>query len=192
MLASGDLLVDAVDPELQATLLAMAVQEGGVETFENALRILHQTDDATERRQLLSALASVTDEALAARARALTLDPNLRVNEVGTVLARQAAHRTTREAAWQYLQDHFDAIIDRIPARRAGQIVGFAARFCDAVHREQAARFFEPRVSELPGGPRNLAAALESIDLCAARVAAAHDQQRREAATTEPEPPGAR
>jgi alanyl aminopeptidase len=32
--------------------------------------------------------------------------------------------------------------------------------------------FFEPRVAELTGGPRNLAGAVEAISLCAARAEA--------------------
>jgi hypothetical protein len=47
-----------------------------------------------------------------------------------------------------------------------------AASFCDAERISAVETFLEPRIHRIAGGPRNLAASLESIRLCAALVEA--------------------
>jgi alanyl aminopeptidase len=44
--------------------------------------------------------------------------------------------------------------------------------FCDAESRKQLHDYFDPLVAKYDGAPRNLAQALEGVDLCIARVAA--------------------
>ena len=52
----------------------------------------------------------------------------------------------------------------------AGRSPWLAASFCSAAATNDVSAFFGPKVSSLSGGPRNLAGALQSITLCAARV----------------------
>jgi alanyl aminopeptidase len=50
-----------------------------------------------------------------------------------------------------------------------GNVVEPASSFCDHEHRQDAERFFGPRMEKVFGGPRDLALALEAIDLCIAQ-----------------------
>ena len=46
----------------------------------------------------------------------------------------------------------------------------YAASFCSEGAAAKVQGFFEPRVAELAGGPRNLAGAVEAIALCAEKA----------------------
>jgi alanyl aminopeptidase len=90
----------------------------------------------------------------------------------------QAAQPETRDDTWTWLQGSFDALVAHLPERASGETPWLASGFCDAAHGDAVKAFFAPRIDTLPGGPRNLAGALESIQLCAARVAAQRDSTR--------------
>ena len=79
----------------------------------------------------------------------------------------------TRDQAYEFVKTHFDALVARLPKGSAYEAASFlpfvAAGFCDAAHRQDAESFFAARVRDAAGGPRNLAQALEYIDLCVAQ-----------------------
>ena len=79
----------------------------------------------------------------------------------------------TRDLPFQFVEQNIDKLLAVIP-REVGEdyaatfpFVGGA--FCDATHRAAVQTFFEDRVKTFTGGPRNLAQALEEIDLCMAK-----------------------
>ncbi|NOY90673.1 MAG: M1 family metallopeptidase [Deltaproteobacteria bacterium] len=178
---------EAVDANLVGTVLAVAVQDGDAAFFDALTERLFASDDALMRRQLLGALGSTKNEELAERARGLSLDARLRVNEVMTPLGAQISMPETREGTWRWLVDHYDAFVGRIGPYRAGYLPYFARSFCTEDAKQQVAAFFNqpvehrgedgetqrvPRIETLAGGPRNLAGSLEAIHLCATRVEA--------------------
>ena len=167
---------DAVDATLVAVTLIAAVNTPDAATntavFDQLVEHLVGTTDAVLRSNLLAAIGSVEDDALAARALALGADPRLRVNEVTTPLGFQVESAESRERAWTWAQTGIDAILARVATTRGGALPLLFAGFCDAEHRTAVEQFFTPRLATLPGAPRNLRSALEAIGLCAARVAA--------------------
>jgi len=177
--AGGEIHPDAVEPNVAATALAVAVQEGDAEFFDQLTEMLFASDDAVVRGRILSALGHATDEELAARARGLALDARLRLNESTTTLRAQSRMEETREATWQWLTESFDAVKERIGQFRTGFLPWMGAGFCSEERAEQLQAFFAPKIEDLPGGPRNLAGALEAIRLCAAKVEA-HQESARE------------
>lgn len=160
---------DAVASDLVGIAISMAIQEGDVATWEAVLAHLFTTEDAVLRGRILAGLASTEDPALAARALELALDPRLRVNEVLIPLSAQSENAEGRARAWAWFQEHFDALSARIATTRVGAAPWLFSGFCSRQEAEQLRQFFEPRVGELPGGPRNLRGAVEAIELCAAR-----------------------
>ncbi|AKF09650.1 M1 family metallopeptidase [Sandaracinus amylolyticus] len=168
----GAIHADAVAPDLAGIAAAVAVQEGDAALFDAVQTTLFATEDAVVRARLIAALSSTEDAALAARALDLGLDARLRVNEVLIPLSVQAEHDEGRERAWAWLVEHFDALSARIATTRAGATPWLFAGFCSRDDAERVRTFFEPRIAGLAGGPRNLAGALEAIELCAARVQA--------------------
>ena len=159
-----------VDPQLAGLALATAVQESGEGLFEHLLGLLAASTDATERNRILSALGHAEDPSLSARALDLALDPRLRVNEIGQLLGAQFRNPHTRDRAWAWLTEHFDALTARSGAARGGGMPWYAASFCSEEAATEVQKFFEPRVAELTGGPRNLGGAVEAISLCADKL----------------------
>ena len=47
-------------------------------------------------------------------------------------------------------------------------MIGVPGMFCDDAHRADADTFFSPRAAKVDNGPKTLAQALESVDLCIA------------------------
>ena len=168
----GAIHADAVDSNVAGLALSLAVQEGDAAFFDQLTEMLFASTDATVRSRILAALGSARDPTLAARARALSLDARLRVNEVMRPLWSQAGVDESREALWQWVTENFDALASRVGPHDAGRLPRLFAGFCDEPHAAAVEELFRPRIDDLPGGPRNLAGALEGIRLCAARVEA--------------------
>src|SRR3546814_1604795 len=82
-----------------AALPILAVQDGGKAAFDLAEKHLRASDDAVVRREMLGAMGSVTDPALAARARGFVLEPGLlRLNEIFSVIFGQAGEEELRRS----------------------------------------------------------------------------------------------
>ncbi len=160
---------DRLPADLRGAAAQVALQDGDQALFDAAWRRTRETQDLSERGILLTALSSVTD-ARSGRALALSLDPALRVNEVFSPLRGQLADARTREAAWRYFEQHFDALVERVSKQDAGWLPWLAWPFCSAEAADELERFFAPRIASLTGGPRSLAGATEELRLCAAEV----------------------
>ena len=163
---------DAVDPTLADMAVAVAVQEGDAAFFAAVEAKFAASQDSTLRGRLLNAMGMTHDPELASRARALALDPRVRVNEVLTTIDRQMRMPETRAQTWAWIKENFAALVERIATTRGGSTPWLASRFCSVAEAEDVEAFYAPRIAALPGGPRNLAGTLEEIHLCAARVEA--------------------
>ncbi|MGB8224817.1 MAG: M1 family metallopeptidase [Polyangiales bacterium] len=161
---------DVVDSQLAGLALATAVQESGDTLFEHIVDLLGSSTDATARTDMLSALGYAEDPELAERTLDFALDPRVRVNEIDQLLRPQFRNPRTRARAWQWLTEHFDALAARYGSSQVGGMPWYAASFCTDEAATEVQRFFEPRVADLTGGPRNLAGAIEAITLCAEKV----------------------
>jgi alanyl aminopeptidase len=173
----GHVHADAVEPTLVATSLVAAVNtpvDGQPNTafFDALVEALVSSQDAIQRTYLLAAIGSVEDPALAARALALGADPRLRVNEVTAPLQGQVESPEGRARAWTWAETGLESLLARVATTRGGYLPLLFSGFCDTTHRDALEAYFTPRLSTLPGSPRNLRSALEAITLCTARVAA--------------------
>lgn len=165
----GAIHPEAVDPNLAGIALAVAVQEEGPPLFDALAGRLSSIDDERVRAQILHALGAVRDPALAARARALSLDPRVRLNEMMTPIQAQLDQIETREAAWEWFKGHVDAVLDRLPSTSSGYLPLVAMPFCDKRRAAEVESLFSSRIQRLDGGPRNLASTMEVIKLCTAQ-----------------------
>jgi alanyl aminopeptidase len=158
----------AVDADLASTALAVAVRDSGPEVFDTLLERLESTQDSVERGRFLNALASSQDPERAERARDLSLDSSLRVNERLSVLRVQMAYPDLRDAAWRWVEENHRALIEQIDPSSQVELTSLASNFCDTARADEIEDFFTPFIAELEGGPRSLASATEQIRLCAA------------------------
>ncbi len=170
--ADGKVNRKAVSSDLAPIVLSVAVQDGDERFFDLVKETALTNDDATTRSFLLSALASTRDVERGQIALDLSFDERVRTNEIYNLLRPQFDQRETREAAWTWLQENWDAYVKRVTTDGAGGAPYLAGSFCSEAKANEVEAFFKDKVAELRGGPRNLAKALEGIRLCAAQVEA--------------------
>lgn len=160
-----------VNQSIISHAVAVAIQEQGKYYFDHVVEKVLASEDAQFRQRMLAALARTNNADLARQVRDLALDSRIRNNETPTILYTHMNNVERRDAAWDWLIDQHEAIIERIPIWRKGRIASYASVYCDADKAEAANAFFGPKVDALQGGPRALAAAKESISQCVARKA---------------------
>jgi alanyl aminopeptidase len=186
--SDGQLHPEAVEPELLSVVAIAAINDPHsppcprgetcvadgpspeqVATFDHALALMVANDDGTVRQRLLAALSSVEEPSLAERALALTLDPRLRVNELGTPMGMQAETPEGRRRALAWVAAHLPSLRERFATTRLGAVPWTFGGLCSLEERAQVSSLFSPVIADWPGGPRNLAGSLEAITMCAAR-----------------------
>jgi cytosol alanyl aminopeptidase len=166
----GRLHPEVLDSNFVSTALAVAVQESDAAIFDALVAHLRVSDNAVLRRDILLALGSAKTAPLAERARKLALDPDVRAMEVKLVAHAQATQPETRHELWRFITEHIAELQKRLPTDDVGALPYVAAGMCSGEDADRVQAFLLPKVEELLGGPRNLAAAVESIRLCAALV----------------------
>jgi alanyl aminopeptidase len=154
--------------ELHELALIVAVQDGGLQVFDRALEQLSTSEDGLTRQRLLGALAATHEEALSRRVLDLSLAEGLRTNEVLVPLARQAAMPETRSVAWAWLTEHVDGLRKRTSDHNAARMVSVFSERCSEQAAKALEQTFLPIADQIPGAPRELRLALESIRSCAA------------------------
>jgi cytosol alanyl aminopeptidase len=167
-----------VSPELAGVALQVAAQESGAPFFDALVTALAAEVRDDERRRILAALGGVTAPELAARARELTLDPRVHGNELPVLLQAQLARAETRDATWAFFTTNLDKLLARMPGGYASRLAWVGTSYCDRAHRDELEKLFGTRAAALEGGPRDLAGALENMNLCIARRAAQEPSAR--------------
>jgi len=102
------------------------------------------------------------------------LSDRLKHTEALQPLWNQLGQPETRDDAWKWLQEHWDAVAARAStvAFEGNQLVSMGGSFCDGAHEKQVADFLHDRAAKIDGGPRVLARTLEEIHLCVVKRAA--------------------
>jgi alanyl aminopeptidase len=161
---------EAADPNVRQLALVVAAEEIGKPYTDLLWRHFKKSDNAQLRQQLLLAMASNTDPAVAAIMRDRILSPDLKDNEIFYIYYGQMAHADNRQASWEWTQSNLWAVLERIPNWAKGRLPSNFGNFCSREQANDLENFFSPIIDSLVSGPRYLANTLESIRLCAAFV----------------------
>ena len=161
----GKLHAEAVDADLSALVLAIAVEEGDAAFFDALVTRLEKSEGESLRANLLKALGHARAPELVARAQKLVLDPRLHANEWILPLEAQFEQPELAERAWAFLRENIGALARR-PARRSKPF-SLGSVFCDDAHANELEARFSPVAKDVEGAPRVLAGAVETVRLCA-------------------------
>ena len=165
---SGKVDLSRADPDLLRTILRVTVQDAGAPAFDAVTKEFASNRDTNQRYSLLAGLGATRDRALAEKARDFGLDPSVQVGELANIYESNVDEPENRAAAWQWLQAHYAAYRERMPAFRVGYMPKmFADGRCSGAEADELSAFFAPRVKELVGGDRGLSQTLEAIRQCA-------------------------
>ncbi len=158
-----------VNLDLLEVAMSVAIRDHGKFYFDHLIQSALQSDDATYRQWVFSAAGHVEDVQLQQQVLSLALSDTIRSNEVSMLLLPQMQQPTTREYAWEWLQNNLDSVVERIPIWRKGRVSQYAGYLCNEDGRLEVEAFFSNKIEDLQGGPRALANTLETIQLCVAR-----------------------
>lgn len=161
---------DAANPIIVGTALVVAVDELGGDFIDHLYQLVIGSTDAVVRGRALDAIGSTKDPLKASEVRELIFSPELRDNEIFSILSPQTFMQETRDDTWLWFQQNFERILARIPEDSWGRMAFVGSTFCNTEKQAEVQAFFAERINTLTGGPRTLAQTLESIDLCVAKV----------------------
>ncbi|MCI0572591.1 MAG: M1 family metallopeptidase [Myxococcaceae bacterium] len=159
----------AVAPEMLSVVLAVAAEESDAALQERLLSAAKETKDRRVRTQVLGALGAVKDPARARQNLAAALLGAFDVRDASSLLAGSLGNPSTREVAYGFVKEHFDALVEKMPRNSGAYLITHGGYFCDAEHRADVVAFFGERAPKHEGGPRMLAQTLERLDLCIAQ-----------------------
>ena len=165
---SGKADLARADPDLLQSSLKVVVQEDGARAFDATQKEFAVNRNTAQRYALLAALGATRDPVLGEKARDFGLDPGVQVGELANIYEAQTDEPENRDAVWKWVQAHYDAYKQRLPAFRRGYMPKTVAEGrCDAKQADELSSYFAPRIKDLVGGERGLGQTLETIRQCA-------------------------
>ena len=164
----GTLQLDALDPSLVRSALIAAIRADEAVFFDALLATLLASSDTAFRESAAFALGSAEDAELALRVRALLLDNRFNSRLVWLLASSQSRLSGQQEELLKWLETHFDALASRLDANAVSGLPGLASLQCSPHGAARAKTLFTPK-ADVFFTRRELAQAIEGIELCAAR-----------------------
>ena len=156
----------AIDPEMVDSVLLVAAQTGDEALFDAFFAAAKATTESLERRDLMIALLSFTDPALARRGLSLLLDASFDIRESTTALRYSSRSTPPRRETHDFITANFEPLTKRVARDTPGYWPAYAAGLCSEMDRAEVEAFWRDRIPNYVGGERTLKQALEQIQLC--------------------------
>jgi hypothetical protein len=159
-----------IDPELLEIALAVELATSNAQRFEELAAQAVENEDPRFRRRMLGALATGATSDRAPTLFALLGASELHDHEAVRLARRMASNPALDDVLWAWMSEpeNLDALLERFPSRRRGSVIALAAGACDRGRIDSLATLFAPRLDAMPGGPRVLRQAEDTIERCAA------------------------
>jgi alanyl aminopeptidase len=158
----------AVHPTMVDTVLAVAARNGDAKLYDRIYADAKKSTDREERTRLLAALGGFRDPALVDRSMKLVTTDEFEIRESAGLMQGGFANRQTRDQAYKFVVDNYDAIANKLPEMYRPYMAMTLVALCDDDKKAEAEKFFRPKIEPLEGGPRMLKQALEQLSLCSA------------------------
>jgi alanyl aminopeptidase len=158
----------AIAPDMVGSVLGAAAHSGDRALWEKFHTAAKAEKERRERGRLLSAMSGFRDPSIVQENFKIALSDQFDPRESLSLVYGAGGDPRTRQMAWDFVKQHYEDILARMPKDFGGRLVGVGGGFCDAEHRAEIEAFFKDRVTKSPGGPRQLAQMLEGQGLCIA------------------------
>ena len=157
----------AVDPGMVDSVLLIAAQTGDAAMFDAFAAEAKKTSDSLDQRNLVIALLSFSDPALARRGMGVLLDSEFDIRDSTTALRMSRWLNPPRREVHEFIAANFEAMAKRVSRDTPGSWPEYAAGLCSEKDRSEVEAFWRDRIANYAGGERTLKQALEQIELCA-------------------------
>jgi aminopeptidase N len=137
-------LVDpsAVDPTLAAVALTVAAQNGDAGFFDQVQHAAETSPDPQLRNQALRALAHFREPSLVTRALNYAVSRKVRNQDAVSLFQTEMSERSTRDAAWQYVQQDWPRVQAQMTTWAGGLLVASTGNFCSETRQKEVTEFF--------------------------------------------------
>jgi alanyl aminopeptidase len=162
-------LVDhkAVDPDMVDGVLSVAAAGGDAARYQKWLAAAKATKDRLEQERLLLALSMYRDPSLVKDSLALVVGDVFEPAESLRLMWGASKEPSVRAVTWSWLQSNFEKLVAKLPRDEGPYLAWVPVGLCDEATRQLAVKFYEPRLLPIEGGQRELAQAMEELQLCA-------------------------
>lgn len=171
VIAQAKMITDAAlkNPASVDATLAPVAQEVAARFGDAALfsRLQQQSEHAANpqtRESALRALARFENPTLETQALAYAVSGRVRNQDVAAMLVIELMNRNTQAVAWQFIQDHFPAVLAQLTASSGASMVGATGHFCSAEMQRQVKAFFATHI--IPSSAHALGRATDQIGDC--------------------------
>jgi aminopeptidase N/puromycin-sensitive aminopeptidase len=130
------------DATLARTATAIAAQNGDAALFDKLQHVFETSANPELQESALAMLAMFQSPELEQRALDYALTDKVRKQDAGYQFAIALGSSETRDHAWQYIKDHWDAVHAVLTPEVGGALVGSTSTFCSAQAREDVQQFF--------------------------------------------------
>jgi alanyl aminopeptidase len=158
----------AVDPDMLGVVVTTAARHGDRELFDRMRAAAKNEKQENFRRTLIFSLGMFQDPEIIKAALPIVLSDEFDIRESANMVFGPAQWRQTRDFAYDFVKQNWDALIAKLPTDSGSYLPYVAGAYCDAAHRQDVQSFFTGRSTKYTGGPRILTQVLEGIDLCIA------------------------
>ena len=163
----GKIDLTRADPDLRGFALKVAVQDSGAPAYHAVLAALEANHETQQRYELISALGSTRDPKLGEEARNFGLTSSVAVGELARLYFAQVGEKENRAAFWSWYQNHFEALLARMPDAYQRTLPRLpAVGRCDKADADSLQQWLAPRIRQIIGGERALAQSLEGVSQC--------------------------
>ena len=129
------------DATLGQTALAIAARNGDAELFDKLQKFYETSANPELQEGALRLLAQFENPELATRALDYALTSKVRSQDAAIQFAIAMQIAPTRDLAWKFIQDHWDAIHALLTPELGNILVGSTAAFCTEEARDQVQQF---------------------------------------------------
>lgn len=158
-------------PAIRGQVIALAAH-ASPPVFDRLLGEVYAEPDRQRRGEILEALATTLDVERQRTALALMFDPKLDIRDT-QFMVFGANVEANRVVAQQFVKDHKDALLQRLPSDSATSsqawLAGVFTASCAAERRDEIADYVTRTFAAMSGGARIVRQAIEAMDQCIAR-----------------------
>jgi aminopeptidase N/puromycin-sensitive aminopeptidase len=154
----------SVDATLSQTALSIAARNGNAEMFDQLQKFYETSSNPELQEGALQLLAQFENPDLAKRSLDYALTSKVRSQDAAFQFAIPMFNDATRDLAWKYIQDHWDAIHPLLTPELGNGLVSSTGAFCSEDARDQVQQFLSTH--KVASADRAAKHAIERINGC--------------------------
>jgi len=154
----------AIHPNIRASVFSMILKYGGKEEYDKVLEVYHTSKNSNERNTALRSLGRAKDPELIKRTLAMTLNGDVKQQDIYIPVSGLRSHPEGVEALFKYMTENWDELSKRLPPELS--MLGAMVQICTAgftakADIERVEKFFSDKSTK--GFQAPLAQSLDSI-----------------------------